>query len=225
MPEVAANWASIDIEVPYRKLNTSKEGNSFPKYLFAWYLGHCSGNVIHKFKSPQSEKGQRIEICCLSRASCWALGWKETTTSNWDLYEILCLVTISERIHGAQAQEKQHSCFLTEVFTIFLEKGSCLQTLSSEKHAWGSGWGKGPVQMSIFLMEPELQEAMVSRGAVRPPPSSLYIKAFTGACLYSAFYRDFVIRPQVTTSIKTRHTWQYTTHKTRTTTGTWSMLR
>lgn len=74
MPEVVANWDSIAIEVLYTKLNTSKEGNFFPKYLFAWYLGHCSGNVIHKFKSFQCEKGLRTEICHFSRASCQAFG-------------------------------------------------------------------------------------------------------------------------------------------------------
>lgn len=82
-----------------------------------------------------------------------------------------------ERVHGGQAQENRHSCFLIEVFPIFLEKGSCLQTLSSEKHVWGSGWGRSPVQMGIFLMQPDLQEATVSRGAVRPPPSLFLCKS------------------------------------------------
>lgn len=154
---MVANWASVDTEVLYRKLNTSKEGNSLPEYLFAWYLRHCGGNIIHKFKSPLSEKGQRTEICHLSsRASFWAFGWKEMTTSEWDLYDILCLVTPWEEGPWGQDQEKRHSCFLTEAFLILLEGGSYLQTLSSEKHVWGSGWGRGPVQTSIFLVEPDL---------------------------------------------------------------------
>lgn len=161
MPEVVANWASIAINVLYTKLNTSKEGKFFQNIFLPGTWVTAVGMLYINQICSVWEKTKNWNLPPVLKSILPGF-WVNRNDHLWltaklNSFEWNTLATVSERgSMGHVLKERGHSCILTKAFPVFLGKGSCLQIQSPEKQVQGSGWIRGPVQLSTFLLEPDL---------------------------------------------------------------------